>query len=66
MAENSILNQIPFDPAYILIGLAVLVLMLLIVVIVMIQRFNPFEPQVRLFYARQGCGDNGRYDIGSA
>ena len=31
MAENSILNQIPFDPAYILIGLAVLVLVLLIV-----------------------------------
>lgn len=40
MAENSILNQIPFDPAYILIGLAVLVLVLLIVVIVMISKIN--------------------------
>ncbi|MCC8026561.1 MAG: DUF4446 family protein [Clostridium sp.] len=32
--ENSILNQIPFDPAYIILGLLVFVLLLLILVIV--------------------------------
>ena len=38
--ENSILNQIPFDPAYLIAGLAVMVLILLILMIVTMGRLG--------------------------
>ena len=40
MMENSILNQLPFDPAYLLLGMAGLCILLIILVIIQMIRLS--------------------------
>ena len=47
--ENSILNQCPFDPAYIIIGLLALVVILIIVVVITIRKVNTLDRKYDYF-----------------
>lgn len=47
--ENSILNQIPFDPAYIILGLLVLVVLLLILVIINMKKIKSLSRKYDYF-----------------
>lgn len=47
--ENSILNQIPFDPAYMIAGLLAVTLLLLILVIVSMRKIKHLERQYDYF-----------------
>ena len=63
--ENSILNLFPIDPAYIIIGLLVMVVVLLILVIVALTKIGKLNRKYDYFYAGKGRGDAGRCDHGS-
>ena len=47
--ENSILNQIPFDPAYIIAGLLILVVLLLILTITTMTKVRRLDRQYDYF-----------------
>lgn len=47
--ENSILNSLPFDPAYLIIGLMAFILILLIIVIVCIVKLNKLYRRYDIF-----------------
>ena len=47
--ENSILNQCPFDPAYIILGLMIIVVLLLILVIVTMAKLRKLDRKYDYF-----------------
>ena len=61
--DKSILNQIPFDPAYIIGGLLALVILLLILVIANMMQIKSLSRKYD-YFMRQGCRNDGGCDSG--
>ncbi len=64
MMENSILNQLPFDPAYLLLGVAGLCILLIILVIIQMIRLSRLNRKYDYFMRGKRRGNYGRYDTG--
>ena len=63
--ENSMLFELPFDPAYIIVILSGLVVILLILVIAAMAKLKKLSRNM-IIYAGKGCGNTGGCDTGSA